>query len=710
MNSPALQPLTNKETHLQLWGGIECTVNRVGKRYFDQFVFNGHHSRIDDLDKIAQLGVKTLRYPVLWEKVAPKNINKPDWAWTDERLHHLRKLGINPIAGLLHHGSGPSYTHLAHPDFVPLFTRYARMVSERYSWLTHYTPVNEPLTTARFSGLYGFWYPHTKDGLIFAKALLNQCKATVMAMQTIREVNPEAKLVQTEDLGKTYSTPLLAYQAELENERRWLSYDLLCGKLTKDKPMWHFLVSVGVEPDELEWFLDHPCPPDIMGINHYVTSERFLDEKLANYPEWTHGGNEDYAYADIEAVRVLSEGLAGPAKLLEEAWQRYHLPLAITEAHLSCTREEQMRWLNDVWQSTALLKDKGIDVRAVTVWALLGCYDWHNLVTEPVGHYDSGVFDLRAPQPRPTALANMVKVFAHGQSLQHPLLEVPGWWKRPVRFLYPEETDGSRQANTGTREVCPAHSSMEADELFDTHMITSTIVLPGKSSSLQVIMDKNLSKEIAPLLIADGTSDPLGPAYAKACELRGIPYRLLSAELTGITDYSTLHKLFKTLKPWAVINTASYEQVDQAEFDPEECFELNTNWPARLAKVCASYHLPLLTFSSHLVFDGHTNLPYTENIAAKALSVYGTSKAEAERQVLKAHANALIIRTGELFDPWEDSSHLTLALQALAEGNQFITSHHRIFSATYVPDLVHASLDLLIDGTAGIWHLVSRPL
>jgi dTDP-4-dehydrorhamnose reductase len=29
-------------------------------------------------------------------------------------------------------------------------------------------------------------------------------------------------------------------------------------------------------------------------------------------------------------------------------------------------------------------------------------------------------------------------------------------------------------------------------------------------------------------------------------------------------------------------------------------------------------------------------------------------------------------------------------------------------SPTYVPDLVHASLDLLIDGEAGRWHLASR--
>ncbi|YAF95844.1 MAG: hypothetical protein AB3A66_25470 [Nodularia sp. CChRGM 3473] len=27
-----------------------------------------------------------------------------------------------------------------------------------------------------------------------------------------------------------------------------------------------------------------------MGINHYVTSDRFLDHHLENYPAWTHDG------------------------------------------------------------------------------------------------------------------------------------------------------------------------------------------------------------------------------------------------------------------------------------------------------------------------------------------------------------------------------------------------------------------------------------
>ena len=56
------------EKELQIWGGVECTINRVGNQYFDQLEYSGHYHRSEtDLELIASLGIKMLRYPVLWE-------------------------------------------------------------------------------------------------------------------------------------------------------------------------------------------------------------------------------------------------------------------------------------------------------------------------------------------------------------------------------------------------------------------------------------------------------------------------------------------------------------------------------------------------------------------------------------------------------------------------------------------------------------------
>jgi dTDP-4-dehydrorhamnose reductase len=339
----------------------------------------------------------------------------------------MRELGISPIAGLVHHGSGPRYTNLADPAFPELLAQHAARVAERYPWIDKYTPVNEPLTTARFSGLYGHWYPHGRDDLTFARCLLTQCKATVLAMQAIRVVTPAARLVFTEDLGLTRSTPALAYQAEFENLRRWLSLDLVCGRVDRLHPLRGWLRASGTRDAELDWFLDRACPPDLIGCNYYVTSERFLDGQLASWPAHTHGGNGRHAYADVEAVRAC--GLAGVERLLGELHARFGLPIALTEVHLGCTREQQLRWLVDVHDGAMRARAAGVPVRAITAWSAFGAFDWHCLVTRDDSIYEPGVFDIRGPQPRPTAIAQVVRDLAAGRRPDHPALAGPGWWQ-----------------------------------------------------------------------------------------------------------------------------------------------------------------------------------------------------------------------------------------------------------------------------------------
>lgn len=111
---------------LELWAGVECSVVRVGDVYRNQIVETGHADRLADLDLLAGLGVKTLRYPIIWDMIAP---DACDWRWTDARMARLRQLGIRVIAGLVHHGSGPRYTNLLDPLFPEKLARFAGQVA-----------------------------------------------------------------------------------------------------------------------------------------------------------------------------------------------------------------------------------------------------------------------------------------------------------------------------------------------------------------------------------------------------------------------------------------------------------------------------------------------------------------------------------------------------------------------------------------------------
>lgn len=498
--------LMTKLPPLELWGGVEPTVNRVGDRYFDQMQRNGHAGArgVEDLERFAALGLRALRYPVLWEQFAPEGAAVRDWGWADERLGRIRELGMRPVVGLIHHGSGPRRTNLLDPGFAPGLADYARQVAERFPWVEEWTPVNEPLTTARFSALYGHWYPHARDDASCVAALLNQCRAVVLAMREIRAVNPAARLVQTEDLGRTHSTRPLAGQAEFENARRWLTWDLLEGRVGRGHALWGFLRGPGGASEaDLGWFAENPSPADVLGVNHYVTSERFLDDDWERYPGWAKSGSAEFGpYADVAAVRVVAEGAAGPGRLLREAWWRYGRPLAMTEVHLGCSREEQMRWVLQVWRDARALREReGVDVRAVTLWSLLGTYDWNHLLTREVGDYEPGVFDLRVGEgeaPRATGLARLARELATTGDSAHPALGVPGWWQRPTRL--------DHAVTAACQELGPAVRGADAGDVRDA------------------------GGEAVPLLVVGDVDGALAEGFREACGVRAIPCRFAAAE------------------------------------------------------------------------------------------------------------------------------------------------------------------------------------
>ncbi len=643
----------------EIWGGIECTINRVNDRFFDQLEFAGHYERLSDLEVIAQSGIRTLRIPILWERHQPDVQADIPWDWTARMLEKLDALGITPIAGLLHHGSGPAFTNLSDPHFPALFANYARRVAERFPFIDHYTPINEPLTTARFSGLYGHWYPHRRSSYDFAKMLMNQLKGIVLAMKAIRQINPNAKLVQTEDLGKTYSTPVLDYQARFENERRWLTYDFLFGKIDQSHPMYRYFLSLGFSEDELSFLLTCDCRPDIVGVNYYVTSERFLDDRVELYPFAAPGGNGRHRYVDVEAIRVKHDAEFGLEVLLRECWQRYHSEIAITEVHLNSSREHQLRWFQRALDTAQKLNGEGIPIKAVTAWALLGAFGWDKLVTEPHGRYENGVFDIRSGEPRPTALSRLISSYNRNDIAKHPVVEGEGWWETPSRFFHAGKTCTDRH---------PSYCR--------------------------------------PLLIIS-KGEGLGTAVADACLDRSLNYLFVTPpqhELPGIA-IKHIEQTIEHANPWAIIYVADYGDIDAAESDVERCNRENVELPFQIARACNRNGIQMLTFSSDLVFDGQQRTPYLEHDDVSPINVYGESKAKAEAGILSVFRDALIVRASAVFGGGDPGDYARKIVAALETERRVPVADNITVSPTYVPDLINASLDLLIDGENSIWHV-----
>jgi dTDP-4-dehydrorhamnose reductase len=209
-----------------------------------------------------------------------------------------------------------------------------------------------------------------------------------------------------------------------------------------------------------------------------------------------------------------------------------------------------------------------------------------------------------------------------------------------------------------------------------------------------------------PILIT-GSTGTLGRAFARGCDERGLAFELTARTQLDIADPDSVARALAHHEPWLVINTAGYVRVDDAETDEATCRRENVLGPTVLARACARDRVPLVSFSSDLVFDGRKQAAYDERDRPSPLGVYGRTKYEAEQQILDAHDAALVVRTSGFFGPWDAYNFVTVTLRELAAGASVRAAADVTMSATYIPDLVHACLDLAIDGDRGVWHLAN---
>lgn len=329
---------------------------------------------------------------MLWER------DDLDWART--RLEALRARDVEPIVTLLHHGSGPARTNLLDEHFPRLFAEYAERVGRAFPWVRRWTPINEPLTTARFSTLYGFWYPNrVDDHAAFGQAITNEILGIIGAMERIRAINPGAQLVMTEDLQRfTAGDAAVRDYVAHKRERMYLSAELLMGRVVPGHALYRYLTEeCHVAAARLRTIAERATPPDVMGFNYYPHSERFLfagEHGIQNVPSVT-----------------VEERAITPRPLLRAAYERLGLPLAISEIHVHGDETERTRWLHARVDDAVALREEGIPIVAAGAWAAFGMIDWHSVLRARDGVVEDGIYAFARPGevPQPTAVSRALQ-------------------------------------------------------------------------------------------------------------------------------------------------------------------------------------------------------------------------------------------------------------------------------------------------------------
>ena len=361
--------------------GIECSYPRIetpeGPVRRDQMAECGHYDRWrEDLELALSIGCRHLRYgpPYYRMHVGP---GQYDWSFTDQVLSVMRDLRIVPIIDLCHFGVPDWIGDFQNGDWPAYFAEFVKAFAERYSWVRLYTPINEMYITAEFSAYYGWWNEGLTSHKGFVSALKNLTRACLDAMLEIVQVRPDALFVLCESSEHTHANhPRLAPEAEMFNERRFLTLDLICAHPIS-AAMYAYLRDNGMSEQEYGYFLAHSLREHlIIGHDYYVKNEHLLIE---------------------HEVRRCSGEIFGYDTIARTYFQRYGLPVMHTETNFeegSCG-DEAVNWLWKTWANVQQLRRDRIPICGMTWYSLTDQIDWDTALREKNDRVNPlGLFDL----------------------------------------------------------------------------------------------------------------------------------------------------------------------------------------------------------------------------------------------------------------------------------------------------------------------------
>jgi len=178
-----------------------------------------------------------------------------------------------------------------------------------------------------------------------------------------------------------------------------------------------------------------------------------------------------------------------------------------------------------------------------------------------------------------------------------------------------------------------------------------------------------------------------------------------------ITQSESVKKSLHKLNPTIVINTASFNRVDECEEFPQQAIDVNA-WGVRtLSQVCSDLGATLVHFSTDYVFDGRTNKPYTEKDSPNPLNVYGQTKLDGEHFIRGLIDKHFLIRTCGLFGEagcWGKGYNFVDAMVRASEKNQSIqVVNNQTVTPTSTAELSERVIELIKTQEFGLFHMTN---
>jgi len=215
-------------------------------------------------------------------------------------------------------------------------------------------------------------------------------------------------------------------------------------------------------------------------------------------------------------------------------------------------------------------------------------------------------------------------------------------------------------------------------------------------------------------LLVTGASGQLGSYLVRESLRRGEIVTAWSGQRQGelfdsplrpvdLAEPDAIAAAFREARPDRIVHAAALAVVSDCHREPRRADQINTRGSAVLAELADQAKAPLVYVSTDMVFDGE-HAPYREEDAVAPLSVYGRTKAEAERAVL-AYPRNTVARIPLLFGPALAGRPTFFDQQVLAlRQGQPVTLFHDEWR-TPLSFLTTAQALLALDAPLGLLHV-----
>ena len=365
------------------------------------------HRYKEDYKLMKLLGIKAYRFSMSWARILPEGtgkVNEKAIAMYRDMILSMKENGIEPYITMYHWEFPQALQDKGgwlNEDVIQWFGEYAKVVAENFSDICEYfITLNEPECFVGLGHLSGVHAPGLKLPYkdVF-KIAHNALRAHGQAVINLRKyASRPIKVGYAPTCGMAY--PATDSPEDIEAARKTLfGFHQPMDNWTWNVAWFNDPVFLGKYPEEgLKKFAEYL--PEITDEELISQPLDFMGQNIYNGYMMRQGEDGEPEYVDREAGAaktaagwpVTPECFYYGVKFL---YERYHLPLYITENGMSCHDDvsldgrvhdpNRQNFLDLYISALQRANDDGADVRGYFLWTFLDNFEWDKGYTERFG-------------------------------------------------------------------------------------------------------------------------------------------------------------------------------------------------------------------------------------------------------------------------------------------------------------------------------------